>query len=172
MSPSYFKINHLMLWSQRIFLQDSCCGLVGPSWRAKLVSSEVTVSPGQQLPLSQPHHCYCWISEQGLPGAIPGTGKQPVLYLLLSQARKCYFTRHTKQRKSAELSYSLWLKNCALLLSLCSYSPSHQSCKTLMLMKALPAHATCDTNVTFTWNLTISELISRALWNTDYWGMH
>lgn len=57
MSPSYFKINHLMLWSQRIFQQDSCCGLVGPSWRAKLLHREVMVSPGQQLPLSQPHHC-------------------------------------------------------------------------------------------------------------------
>lgn len=57
MSPGYFKINHLLLWSQRIFQRDSCCGLVGPSWRAELVHREVTVSPGQQLPLSQPHHC-------------------------------------------------------------------------------------------------------------------
>lgn len=53
----------------------------------------------QQLPLSQPHavnrsqrKCIC---KQGLPEPSPaGTAVQPALYLLLSQVKKCWFTRH------------------------------------------------------------------------------
>lgn len=109
------------------------------------------------------------ICEQGLPGAIPSWHRHaacalspPVTSQKVLQDIQLGFKSHFVWNKENQLN---WVTLCGwrIVLSCSLYAPTLHPTNPVKLSV---------TNVTFTWNLTISELISRALWNADYWGMH